>query len=476
MFVNRLLNFFKVSFAIFFLLHVPMTLHGTDTIDDAQSRKISQLKIAEASFDDLPNLIIIQIFCHVGIDKLALISKKNNHLLNQPEVLSTLRQTYFGHLPEIYLKSLIQDKEMPPLKRIHVILHKLLTFQAQEVKQLEKGLVKGHYPPLLFGQSDDNTPIRSLTKEFRNELSIQLQEISENFNKTPISLSLYHTQEKKLNDINSLIIHECLKYIQPTTGQISSENGWKDYKTIDFNFSGVLTRLPLEGIKAIENILLADTDTDIHLSLACNNLRWLPPELFSIPRIKELDLRNNFLFYIPDEIKYAQDLENLYMGNFKSLGDRCPCCDQIGRRTVGNSFETVPPVILKLKNLKSFDLRSVGLKEFSPEDIFDALPKLSFINLNHNDLSNLPFLSSFSSFKDREVCLKLMGNPTALLTLDLYTWAYRWATYVTSPIGRTFNSSINLIISHPIEFATLLGAGVAYGFWSNDLPISFSIK
>lgn len=177
------------------------------------------------------------------------------------------------------------------------------------------------------------------------------------------------------------------------------------------------------------------------LKLPCNSLRILPEELFSC-RLTFLDLRNNLLAYIPRlPDSSPQNLKCLSLGNFKSLGDRCACCDGIGRRTTGNSFKTVPSAVLQFKQLKLLDLRSVGLGEFFEEEIYTALPNLASADLSHNNLLKKPN----ANFNNRQILIINHDNPDhGWVTLDHSIWNYRLTTYVRAPLFRAMLSTVNL--------------------------------
>ena len=358
-----------------------------------------------------------------------------------------------------------KNENLPPLSQLKPVMQQLLSSQSKEIEQLNQILSKGNLLPILTGDGMFSpNPHDRLRPEFKTKILQKLKASVNTGNIKSIS-EVYFQNETFLDDINALIIEECLNSIELQTGSRNKGNGWKDYKELSLNLKGVITRLSKKGIDIIKDkIFFTDADVDIKISLPCNSLRWLPDELFLIPRIKTLDLRNNLLLDIPPSIEHMkEDLKHLYIGNFKSLGDRCACCDGIGRRTSGNSFKVIPGPILKLNNLKRLDIRSVGLEQFKQEKVYRSLPKLSYINLAHNELTVLPESTSGT----RKIMIQTIGNPVyGLLTSNMDVWDYRFNKYFRAPIIRSINYPLTIAYRHPyISGPTVLGVGLLLNYY-----------
>lgn len=359
------------------------------------------------------------------------------------ELNSIIKMRYCGHLPKEYVDHMEDGQQMTPFQLVRLIFDR----QNDEIEQLEN-IFKGVVPNLLCWQD----PIEAVLKanvedDFLRKLFARLKFVH---SFSLVGSSLFDDRENILEAINTELLKSCLEIVEVRQGSIGTVEGWKPYKHLDICLHGAVTRLTLEGISALkEKIFWAENDVEIHLGLTANKLRWIPDELFPLPRIEKLDLRNNLLKYIPSTILWNGDhLKSLYIGNYQGSGITCSCCDSIGLRTTGNSFKIVPPIILKLKNLESLDLSNIGLENFNELEVYKDLPLLEVVNLNHNNLIAVPSLL----FCGREMCIRSVDNPICgYMTTNMDEWIYRF-NYLKA-------MTLKPILRHPIRTMTM-GVGI----------------
>jgi len=143
-------------------------------------------------------------------------------------------------------------------------------------------------------------------------------------------------------------------------------------------------------MRSIQKKLSSFNQRDVfEVDLSCNQLRWIPDELFSIKRIEILQLYENLLCYLPKNIERLKDhLECLSLTTFRPHGLIADLFPNIAKRwKPGNTFKTIPPVVFKLRNLRHLSMSNVGLEELPPEEIlFKDLPKLQEFDVSDNNL------------------------------------------------------------------------------------------
>jgi hypothetical protein len=368
----------------------------------------SQTPFFEALSND-ETLYIISYLCTAKkaleeLNSIALTCKKGYQLTQHSYLWRPLKERYFNHLPEEYIATQIEGKILPPRALISNLLQQLQADQLNELKQLKK-ILQGHIPQVI-DEDDQSPPV--ILAEFLNDLykilDADLGGLS-NLKK----ISKYYAQEAVLQSINWHLIQECVNHMAPKaslTGPL-----------LNINFRGSITRIPLEAIELIQTkIGLTDKNTTIRLSLPCNKLRWIPKELFSIKDVHILDLRNNFLSFLPPIEDPQETITHLLLGNYNDYKKNWFFPDDGPYlQTQGNVFKTLPSCVLKIKNLSHLDLRSVKLCNFPKMEFLDELPNLSTLNLDHNDLKTLPELKD----KNRTVAITSMGH--SLWALDMPT-------------------------------------------------------
>jgi hypothetical protein len=145
------------------------------------------------------------------------------------------------------------------------------------------------------------------------------------------------------------------------------------------------------GAECIRKWLLDHDDpfSEVVVNLSRNHLRWIPEQLFPLPKVTSLTLSNNLLCYLPKSLEDMKDhLTVLNIGNFEPYYPLFT--NRYCRRTVGNSFRKIPSSIFKLTQLISLDVSSVELEEFSESEIYQAIPTLQQVDVIHNNLANIP--------------------------------------------------------------------------------------
>lgn len=222
----------------------------------------------------------------------------------------------------------------------------------------------------------------------------------------------YMAQEGILNDINSKIINECLKDT-PARRHRKIKDSDETYDIIIFSFHYCVTRIPQEGVQLIKEKLSSFNQRDVfEIDFGCNQLRWMPDELFSIGRIEVLELYENLLCYLPKNIECLKDhLESLRLDTFRSHGLIADFFPNVAKRwKPGNMFKAIPPVVFKLKNLQRLTMYSVELEELPAQEIlFESLPNLREIDVSNNNLQVVFKPSPQYSY----VNMRSYGNPAS---------------------------------------------------------------
>lgn len=132
-----------------------------------------------------------------------------------------------------------------------------------------------------------------------------------------------------------------------------------------------------ETIKFSKNLCNLDT-----LSLTYNQLQSLDSTILLLKGLKSLDLSNNiYLKSTPDMFKGLDSLELLNLSYNEGLGEISM-----------NMFRGLP-------NLVRLDLSWCDLTQIH-SDAFSHIPKLTKLNLSHNNLKNASFLRHLTHLKD----------------------------------------------------------------------------
>lgn len=391
-----------------------------DTIDEIQGCDAPPplpIRPSETPFfKELPDEVAVRMVFQLcqdqqaleGLGSIACTCRKGYQLTQRPELWEPLKRTYFRHLPKEYMEVLVRGKKEQGFPLARTLLQELLAYQLEEMKRLKD--------ILLASNSDGYSLMDSLPVDFKKELCRDLgPQKNSNLKQHPAEIYCY--QEKKLSHINTRLIEA---YLTLTNPDIVPHMRIYDI----FFWREGITRLPLEAIDLIKQCPLLHKDTGINIYLGDNQLRWIPSELFSIKKINRLNFMNNLLCYLPHKMEHVKDhLTCLELGNWEPrFGEASLLNNGSGRRTSGNTFKTIPLVILKLSKLERLNMKSVELEEFSNDKIYEALPKLSYIDVSHN---NLPIIPQ-STFKGRNIDVISLDNPAyGFITLDRKTWNYR---------------------------------------------------
>ncbi|ESO84851.1 hypothetical protein LOTGIDRAFT_221760 [Lottia gigantea] len=106
-----------------------------------------------------------------------------------------------------------------------------------------------------------------------------------------------------------------------------------------------------------------------HLKLNNQKLEKIPKLIGKLEGIRHLDLKNNKLKDLPEEVSQLFELEILNLGN--------------------NEFEEIPECVLFLTSLTKIHLFGNKIYSINPS-FFDSLENLTFLNLNGNELTQVP--------------------------------------------------------------------------------------
>ncbi|KAK6491466.1 leucine-rich repeat-containing protein 69 [Huso huso] len=153
-------------------------------------------------------------------------------------------------------------------------------------------------------------------------------------------------------------------------------------KTLNLN-SKKLKRVP----KAVGKL----TSLSI-LQLQNNSIATLPCEVESLNNLTELNIGNNVLEEVPVVLKHLKSLRKLHL--FGNRIEKIPCSVFDGLRNLvllnlnNNNIWEIPPDIQWLINLEQLSLNNNELKNLPLELCF--LEKLSELQLSNNNLTTLP--------------------------------------------------------------------------------------
>lgn len=456
---------------VFYLFAVILSLHPSFAmeLEDFSLNPTQSLKSFDPFFPTIPEDITLQILRALckstralqTLDNIAQTSRKGYYLTHDPVLWEPLKQTYFSHLPQEYIDVLIRDRQEKGMALASLLFQDLMLYQIDELQWLTQILSDSNDVPYLFG--DCGLPERNvefLDDNFKKEQLKQLEKHLKKFgcnkksNNKNENIQKYYSRESILKTINSNIMEKRSNLYNVSFIKIKENNIKKNIKVAHINLKGVLTRLPAQAVVQMQNNLRNNGVEFIRLHLHCNHLRILPEELFAFP-LTYLDLRNNLLTYLPSNVTTEQhSLDCLYLGNYKGIGDGGECCisDHIGRRTTGNYFEKVPSAILNFSKLESLDMSSVGLQEFSEEEIYPSLPDLKIINLAHNNLKKKPA----TSFNDRTIAVQTIGNPChSFLTWDKETRNYIYDAYFIRSLASPFMED-GYVVRHPFKSIVIM--------------------
>lgn len=121
------------------------------------------------------------------------------------------------------------------------------------------------------------------------------------------------------------------------------------------------------------------------LNLSKNNLEELPSEIGLLTNLEKLDVSNNKLVHLPKEIGSLQNLISLNL-NRNVLEDLPPTIGQLENLEVlelwDNELRDVPDEIEQLKNLKLFELRGILLTEEQQRRIDSLVVKTAKLQMS----------------------------------------------------------------------------------------------
>lgn len=113
---------------------------------------------------------------------------------------------------------------------------------------------------------------------------------------------------------------------------------------------------------------LNNPDSVYRLSLRRERLKEIPPEIFTLPNLQELDLSGNRIKVIPPEIAQLKKLQKLDLSK--------------------NRIETLPPQFGELENLWSLVISQNYITELPKE--FANLQELKYLDMWSNEIDEFP--------------------------------------------------------------------------------------
>jgi internalin A len=120
-------------------------------------------------------------------------------------------------------------------------------------------------------------------------------------------------------------------------------------------------------------------------------LNQIPPGVFELKQLEELNLNANLLASIPDSITQLQNLTSLNLSNngLTTVPDSITQLQNLTSLDLSyNELTTIPDSIGKLQNLTSLDLSYNGLT--TVPDSIGKLQNLTSLDLSYNELTTIP--------------------------------------------------------------------------------------
>lgn len=100
-----------------------------------------------------------------------------------------------------------------------------------------------------------------------------------------------------------------------------------------------------------------------------NHISEIPPALFQLPELKEIDLTDQGISTIPAEISKAKRLEvlNLTGNNIKEIPGAICNCEKLRELRIGGDISTFPSCLKTMKSLKHLTVQSNTVNELMDE-------------------------------------------------------------------------------------------------------------
>ncbi|XP_070605315.1 leucine-rich repeat-containing protein 69 [Erythrolamprus reginae] len=137
---------------------------------------------------------------------------------------------------------------------------------------------------------------------------------------------------------------------------------------------------------------LASLSSLENLSLRDNQLFSLSPEMEALNRLKVLNLGNNNFEEVPEQLKYLKSLQKLYLFGNKITKMSPLIFDELKNLELlnlnKNQLSNLPPEICRLQNLECVSLENNKLEKIPKE--FCYLQNLHELHLSHNFITSLP--------------------------------------------------------------------------------------
>jgi Leucine-rich repeat (LRR) protein len=156
----------------------------------------------------------------------------------------------------------------------------------------------------------------------------------------------------------------------------------------------------------------------------CRSLEGIPPEIWSLSNLEELNFQHNLFSTIPNEIGCLSNLQVLKLtccGTIRSLPTGIGQLNNLVRIQISDcgGFRTIPPEIGRLKNLETLDIHNCGNLTALPDEI-GSLTKLQDLMLFRVGLRSIPAtIGSLQNLSHLKIdnCVSLESLPSEILNL-----------------------------------------------------------
>lgn len=141
-----------------------------------------------------------------------------------------------------------------------------------------------------------------------------------------------------------------------------------------------------------------------YLNLSCNHISVIPDAMYQLTRLQYLVLSENQITVIPEEMPhFLSDLQVLHLddnrltelpdtiGQWRKLREL-----RLGSEFGGNLIQQLPPTLSSMRSLVELDVSFNQIRVLSPTT-FQQLKRLRYLNLSHNQISELPQEYMFES-------------------------------------------------------------------------------
>jgi Leucine-rich repeat (LRR) protein len=197
------------------------------------------------------------------------------------------------------------------------------------------------------------------------------------------------------------------------------------------------------------------------LSINCDALEGIPPEIWSLKNLEELEIWYNYFPTIPNEIGCLSNLQVLKLIHCYRIQSLPPGIGKLKNLVhihvnYCDGFQTIPQEIGRLKNLEKLHILNCDRVTTLPDEI-GSLTKLRFLSLKLRGLQSIPAtIGSLRNLSDLrlEFCRSLESLPLEILNFSLECLHLSWVLeevriedfFVTG--CNLQKSLVNVVLSH----------------------------